>query len=717
MKSKDLSEPNFFDQLVADPTNGAYMKKRLRKEVATNQNEIDAGARLFQRRTDLDLSLKEVAHKIGMSGVGYGHLESRFSKLRQQKYLQLLAPVLGVHPDWILYGTELPSIASNESIAENAKFTLPLLTMVERESLGKRARDRRRALNYGLTVVADAIGIKDFKLKTLETCLSVRRHEPTEDKWESVLGVQKGWLRDPLQYAPPLNGRATTTHSELPSCANISEEIRCIGAWLSRKESLCRTTHYELLHPNEQRLANIFAERYGVASENGSILKAIGVRYGVTRERIRQMVDKMVARSEGFSVVTPNLDMLAARLPAILPQAVTKLDEALRPLLGESLSLVSVERFSREVLGRSIVNIVNQQLNNSVASLIVAVNKGDHDAAAFRAVRAVALSMIRSTGAAQIDFVAGAASTELKRGITALEAGRLCSLVQEFEWLVEVDGWFWLGPDCENRLLNVARKVLACTQQRVDVEDIHSAMARSRREYFEAGKNRTYAIDAPHAVLVAALRRTPWIQNIQHDDFRLRETIEPAVLLSESELALYKLLISKGGVAARYTISDELMGSEQYSGSPMAIAIALDASPIFIRLDRGIFALRGASLKAEALAVALAAVGGSNTYRRQSVVIDSEGFISIEFVLSEVAVKSRYWELPAYLAEYISVGDFEYSGETEPVTYTIYPSGSRRLNRFIAKLVRAGFHAGDHVSLLLHPKQRRILFARPGTAE
>ena len=242
-------------------------------------------------------------------------------------------------------------------------------------------------------------------------------------------------------------------------------------------------------------------------------------------------------------------------------------------------------------------------------------------------------------------------------------------------------------------------------------------MARSRREYFEAGKNRTYAIDAPHAVLVAALRRTPWIQNIQHDDFRLRETIEPAVLLSESELALYKLLISKGGVAARYTISDELMGSEQYSGSPMAIAIALDASPIFIRLDRGIFALRGASLKAEALAVALAAVGGSNTYRRQSVVIDSEGFISIEFVLSEVAVKSRYWELPAYLAEYISVGDFEYSGETEPVTYTIYPSGSRRLNRFIAKLVRAGFHAGDHVSLLLHPKQRRILFARPGTAE
>jgi len=647
-----------------------------------------------------------------MSVAGYGHLETCFSKLRQQKYLALLAPILGVRVDWILHGVN-PSIPGIPETLDqgwaSAKHTTSL-TKEQRENLGKRARERRKALNYGLTAVANALGIKENKLKNLEFCLSVRCNEATEDKWEDVLGVPRGWLRDLQQSTTPaLKEKNSTKQVELPPCANVSEEIRCIGAWLTRNEPLYRKTQYSLLNANEQRLANIFAERYGVAGEELSTLQSIGDRYGVTRERIRQVVDKMIARAGDFTGRTEQIEKLALKLPALLPQTTTRLNESLRSELGESLSLEGLDRFTRDVLGRSVVTLVDPQPTNPSAGGLIAVDKGRHDEEAFRVVRAVSLSMIRSTGAAQINFVAGAAGTELQRAFTACEVARLCSLANGFDWLVEADGWFWFGPDRDNRLLTVAQKVLACAQQRVDVEDIHGAMARSRREYFEPGKSRTHAIDAPHAVLISVLKKTPWIQNIQHDDFRLREIISPGALLSETELALYKLLISKGGVAARYTIEEELLDSEQYRGSSVALSVALDGSPIFLRLDRGIFGLRGASIKPDAFVVASAAVGGSNAKKRQNVVIDSEGFISFEFVLRENSINSRYWELPGFLAEYITEGDFEFSGEPEPVTYKIYPKGARRLNRFVAKLVRAGFNAGDLVALRLHPKRRLFL--------
>jgi hypothetical protein len=586
------------------------------------------------------------------------------------------------------------------------------MSVDQRLALGKRARERRLSLKLRPSDVAHVLGIETAKLTSMERALTAGQQPELETRWEKVLAVPTGWLRDTRIRASAPDESVIPSSFNMPTCTCVADEIRIVGCWLARKALLRRTTQYNALSAREQRFANIFAQRYGVAGEGETTLQAIGTSYGVSRERIRQVIDNLVGRAGNFEGQTPLLDSLAQQLPALLPQTVAQLDLSLRPELGESLSLHSLERFTREILGRSIVAMTERPAGMTQAWGVVAVDAKTHDAAAIRAVREVALGMIRSTGAAQIHFVAGAASAAIQRGLTPEEAVRLCSFVDGFEWLAMEDGWFWLGPLRENRLLTVTRKVLAVAKRRVDVDDIHSAMARSRRDSFEPGKHRPYAIDAPHAVVVAVLKRVPWIKTIQHDDFQLREQIEPTSLLSETEVALYNLLTAKGGVAARFTINQELFESEHYRLSFIALQTALDCSPIICRVGWGVFALRGVAMTPEALTIASSAVGGGMPQRRVAQAPDDEGYIPVTFTLTAHAFQARYWEVPAYLAEQISEGDYEFAGESEPVTYTILPGGARRFRRFVGKLVNVGFQAGDEVLLRVHPQRRHITYER-----
>lgn len=714
-----MPSANHYDQLIVDREHGQTSVERTRRPKLPDQQSINAGERIRSRRTALKWTTADVAKVLGMSHPGYCAFEKSFGRLRQQKYLKILAPLLGVHPDWISQGDEHPTIEPPQlSLGSTIRGTRAggfRMSVDQRLALGKRARERRLSLKLRPSDVAHVIGIETAKLKAMERALTAGQQLEMETKWEKVLAVPTGWLRDARIRSTAPDQRAIPISFNMPPCACVADEIRSVGCWLSRNSILRRTAQYNQLSAREQRFANIFAQRYGVVGEGETTLQAIGTRYGVSRERIRQVVDKMVERAVYFEEPTPLLDSLAQQLPPLLPQTVAQLDLSLRSELGESLSLHSLERFAREILGRSIVAMTENPAGMTQAWGVVAVDARTHDAAATRAVREVALGMIRSTGAAQIHFVAGAASAAIQRGLTPEEAARLCSFADGFEWLAMEDGWFWLGPLRENRLLTVARKVLAVAKRRVDVDDIHSAMARSRRDAFEPGKHRPYAIDAPHAVVVAALKRVPWIKTIQHDDFQLREQIEPTSLLSETEVALYNLLMAKGGVAARFTINQELFDSEHYRLSFISLQTALDCSPILCRVGWGMFALRGVALAPEALTIASSAVGGGMPQRRVAQAPDDEGYIPVTFALTAHAFQARYWEVPAYLAEQISEGAYEFAGESEPVMYTILPSGARRFRRFVGKLVNAGFQAGDEVLLRVHPQRRHITYKRIDT--
>ena len=104
---------------------------------------------------------------------------------------------------------------------------------------------------------------------------------------------------------------------------------------------------------------------------------------------------------------------------------------------------------------------------------------------------------IRSSGAANIAFITGAASNLAKSAISADDAMKGAMALEGFEWLIEHKGWFWLGPESTTRIHSVVRKVISAAGQRVDIEEFHQAACRSYRYKYNDDREQEYLFDAP----------------------------------------------------------------------------------------------------------------------------------------------------------------------------------------------------------------------------
>src|SRR3546814_20771161 len=82
---------------------------------------------------------------------------------------------------------------------------------------------------------------------------------------------------------------AVTQIMEARTADSVAAEIRTAGTWFCRASRARRTVLHHELSPTEQRLADIFALRYGVDGEAHETLQLIWVCYGMTRERLRQI--------------------------------------------------------------------------------------------------------------------------------------------------------------------------------------------------------------------------------------------------------------------------------------------------------------------------------------------------------------------------------------------------------------------------------------------
>jgi hypothetical protein len=110
-------------------------------------------------------------------------------------------------------------------------------------------------------------------------------------------------------------------------------------------------------------------------------------------------------------------------------------------------------------------------------------------------------------------------------------------------------------------------------------------------------------IDAPLPVLKEVIKRIPGIETLQYNDFRLSVPVSPNDVLSETELAILDVLKRHGGVANRQVIVDEVL--KVLDVTLMGLNFALDGSPIVVRLDTGVWSIRGTRLNTEAVVAAL----------------------------------------------------------------------------------------------------------------
>lgn len=87
-----------------------------------------------------------------------------------------------------------------------------------------------------------------------------------------------------------------------------------------------KTISKKLLSGISERARDVVTKRFGLDSDKGLTLEAIGKEYGITRERVRQIENAALAairKSEHFEKVTPVFDELSstiAKLGAVVPE-------------------------------------------------------------------------------------------------------------------------------------------------------------------------------------------------------------------------------------------------------------------------------------------------------------------------------------------------------------------------------------------------------------
>lgn len=575
------------------------------------------------------------------------------------------------------------------------------LSGFEREQLGKRAQLRRVQLGLKRPQIVDSIGISAAVLITWERCLPVKPKFEVEAAWEQQLHVPLGWLRDKQIHTPVIAPSSPIV--EIDEAGTVAEEIRKIGAWLSRISLPKRTTDLRKLTMYEQRWADMFARRYGVAGENQATLQAIGERHGVTRERVRQIIQKMTERCRGISFHTPRTDCLAEAVRTLLPVSIDTLNATFREVLGEELCADSYGRFAREILGRNLLTLFEAP-PGPARVVRMAIDQSTHDVELVRSVRSCALEMIRSCGAAHTMYVTGAVSAALGRAVMHSDVVQACQLVPGFDWLSEPDGWFWFGERHENRLVFVARKVLVAAGQRVDIEEIMAAFARARRRYQDANQQRSPAFEPPLPVAVAVLSRLSNVRCIQHDDFALIDPPPLCETLSDIELQFHDVCTAHGNVMSRRAAHDALVKHGSFGF--MALQFVLAQSPIVRQIERGVFALRGVEFQLDALRVAKESVGGSNVLKVGFLAVD--GCYRLTTRLSAYTARTRFWDIPVAMGRLLPEGQYDLAGFDEPVELKALGSGTYRLNRFVAKVLTMGVLPGSPIVLTVNPELRTI---------
>lgn len=573
---------------------------------------------------------------------------------------------------------------------------------VSLERLGQRLRARREFLGLTREQVSRSLNVNYASLINWEKALPRPPIDAKNDKakkesaLEDLLQVPPGWLRDetiivdvPKQVTIKLSNAGT-----------VAAEISEIGIWLVRANTARRTFDRNALSQNERRAADIFSQRFGTFGEGPSTLQMIGDRFGITRERVRQIVEKMSQRAHGISVSTPILDSVLERVREKALTTILEMEKELAPLLGEHLSLRAADRFAREIMGKRFLYF-GSCFSSAIpvfSSDSVSVDPITEDLRA-RAVRSASLAMIRSCGAAHIAFVTGAATQIHAQPLTTAMALEFLRLLGDFEWLDERSGWFWMGPSTDNRLVTTAMKILAVADRKVDAEEIHCAMARPRRLRYDQDRSDPDLIDVPVMIVREVMQRVPGVLTSQCDDFSLVESIQPDAVLSVTELAVYRCIKSHGGVVARRTLQQNL--SETGIVSLPSLNLVVDSSPITTRIDRGVYGLCGHSIDSSSLIEQALQARGERMIKP-----DNNGHFVIKFNLTAGMIRNYIFELPSSVARYVEAGQYELEGASS--TLVLATPGKCRVSGLVAKIRQLGFAEGDWIELIIDQTAKRI---------
>jgi hypothetical protein len=384
---------------------------------------------------------------------------------------------------------------------------------------------------------------------------------------------------------------------------------------------------------SRERDMAIFVQRYGAGSEGvgASSLQAVASVHGLTRERVRQVVDAMLQRAAAHTILSPAFNRVVEALPSVLPRSELDASDAMRKLLGPKMSAGGALRYGIDVLRAKLpVRWARFERRSGVRTLVwghAADSRSWLDTAL-----SVATGMVRACGLAYLPRVTSETEAITGQRIGAQGVSSALATIRNLEWLDDRHEWFWFVDEThKNRLALAVRKIMAVARRPVDIEEIYGGIARMRGD-----RVRLIGVYPPPPWAVQALcSRVSFLKCKQSSRFLPAVEMSIAEELSATELRIYRHMEARAGLGSRRGMNLALV--ERGPANAMTIQTTLATSPIVKPIDRGVFGLRGWPLDVKMLN----RIRAEATARGHERPLDADGPRSTGRVQSSADLRSR----------------------------------------------------------------------------
>jgi len=421
-----------------------------------------------------------------------------------------------------------------------------------------------RRLNAELTLEAEL-------LAALPGAALASADDPRFGKW--ICAVDEG-----ASTAKELAQRLLARTCDPPDTVPTIESVRQLR---QRLEALTvGTLEDELIQvfasAGSPRNREILISYYGWKDGRTHTLAEIGARYGMTRERTRQICAKLVRRKEPAQILAPVLDRTLALVAERLPRAADGLEAELRD-----------RGLTRVGLGLSNLQVAAQLLGREVPFVVVGV---DGHRLAVRpgeerlppAVAEAARKQVFYRGVTTVDQVAAAVATRFDTPVSEALVLETVQLMSGFGWLDRSGGWFRLASVARHGLPKAIEKTVAVAG-RISIEQLAAAVARNRR---------LWRTPVPTPVLLEFCRQTPGLR-VEGDCVLADPPLAWDDVLTGIEAHLVRILREYGPIMERGALEDLCVsqGINRFSFNAF-----LATSPVIAQYGPSVYGLVGADI-------------------------------------------------------------------------------------------------------------------------
>ena len=413
---------------------------------------------------------------------------------------------------------------------------------------------------------SDEVHLNDPRLEKYIRCLLGSMKESRE--WSINLETS---LRD-------IAWRIASRRTDPADPGNCSSELSALRNIVASLSGISLETELRdiTVAVSGKRNACIIARYFGWDGHRPCTLQSVGDRYGLTRERIRQISERFAANCQNKKSFSPvlrrALELVESRLPGLAAQI--ELDLVQRGIAGKSMSVEGLI---------SAAQLFKQQVNFRIETLRgkrFVVSNGTRSWA--REISQIARAIVRCQGAADVTIVAERMNQTYALSLLPSYVSAILQARSDLVWLGDERIWFWLSSG-QNGITKRIRKVLSVFPL-IPISQLHTAAFRA------------LPFDLPEPIFVDFCRQLP-VCRVDRGYIVARTRLNRNSQLCRTEQLMFRILTENGPLLSWFEIESLYRAAGM---SSKGCTHQLLRSPIIARYARGLYGLIGARISQRA---------------------------------------------------------------------------------------------------------------------